>query len=105
MLQDLAQITTIPVFSIKKIFNNLTLCIVHKVLENYLTHTTETCVDIGIGKLSIQLIDNIVKYKFIPSQKFENLLVEAIHSKQSPLVSKAEDILVDKIQNTYKELM
>ena len=106
MLEDLANITTIPIFTLKKLFNNLSLCIIHKVLENYLNKDCDTQVDIGIGKLSIQIIsDSVVRYMFVPSYKFEQHLTEAIDSKKSPLIESAEEILVDKIQNTYKELM
>lgn len=105
MIEDLARITTIPVFTLKKLFNNLGYCICHKVLENYLEKNVDTCVNIGIGKLSISILDNSILYKFIPSQKFEQNLVDTIKNKESPLVNHAEDILIDKITNTYKELL
>lgn len=105
MLEDLARITTIPVFTLKKLFNNLCLCICHKVLENYFEKNLDTCVNIGIGKLSISLDNNSIFYKFIPSQKFEQSLIDTIQNKESPLVNHAEDILIDKITTTYKELL
>lgn len=105
MIEDLARITTIPVFTLKKLFNNLCFCICHKVLENYLEKNLDTCVNIGIGKLSISIIDGQILYKFIPSQKFEQILIDTIKNKQSPLVNKTEDILIDKIITTYKELL
>ena len=67
MINDLAKITTIPVFSLKKLCTNMILCICHRVLENYLNKETETTADI--------------------------------------VITKAEEILVTKVTNTYKELM
>jgi len=55
MINDLAKITTIPVFTLKKLCTNLILCICHRVLENYLNKETETSADIGIGKLNISI--------------------------------------------------
>lgn len=105
MLQDLSTITTIPLFTLKKLFNNLSLCICHRILENYLNKQSDTCVDIGIGKLSIQIEDDSIRYKFIPSYKFEQNLIKTLKSKQSPLLDQAEEVLVNKILNTYKELL
>ena len=105
MIDDLAKITTIPVFTLKKLCTNMILCICHKVLENYQNKETDTSADIGIGKLNISIQDNEVLYKFVPSYKFEQLLIETLKTKQSPLITKAEEILVTKVTNTYKELM
>lgn len=105
MINDLARITTISVLTLKKLFNNLSMCICHRVLENYLDKKIDTVVDIGIGKLAISMESDCIFYKFIPSQKFESMLVETINTKTSPLVAYAEDILISKVKNAYKELM
>ena len=105
MINDLAKITTIPVFSLKKLCTNMILCICHRVLENYLNKETETTADIGIGRLNISIQEDEILYKFIPSYKFEQSLIETIDTKKSPLITKAEEILVTKVTNTYKELM
>lgn len=105
MINDIAKITTIPVFTLKKLCANLILCICHVVLENYLNKEVETTADIGIGKLNISIQENEILYKFIPSYKLEQCLVDTINTKQSPLITKAEELLVSKITNTYKELM
>ena len=105
MIDDLAKITTIPVYTIKKLFNNLIICICHKVLENYLDKITDTCVDLGFGKLCLSIEEDEIIYKFIPSQKFESTLIDTLKTKQSPLITKAEKILTNKIINTYKELL
>lgn len=105
MINDLAKITTIPIFTLKKLCINIVLCICHNVLEHYLNKEVDTTADIGIGKLNISIQENEILYKFIPSHKFEQLLLETIRTKQSPLITKAEQVLVTKVTNTYKELM
>lgn len=67
-------------------------------------HETESSIDIGFGKLCILIEDNNVFYKFIPSHKFEEKLLHTITYKSSPLIEKADDLLVQKIKNTYKDL-
>ena len=65
MINDLARITTISVLTLKKLFNNLSMCICHRVLENYLDKKIDTVVDIGIGKLAISMESDCIFYKFI----------------------------------------
>lgn len=67
-------------------------------------HEAESSIDIGFGKLCILIEDDDVFYKFIPSRKFEENLAHTITHKSSPLIEKADDLLVQKIKNTYKDL-
>lgn len=104
MFEQISKITTIPVLTLKKLFNNIECYICHRVLENFLDHEAESSIDIGFGKLYILIEDNNVFYKFIPSHKFEENLLHTITYKSSPLIEKADDLLVQKIKNTYKDL-
>lgn len=104
MFEQISKITTIPVLTLKKLFSNIQKYICHVVLENFLNKNVESCVDIGFGKLNIYIESDRILYKFIPSAKFETQLIDTITKKESPLVIEAEDILVQKIINTYKDL-
>ena len=104
VFEQISKITTIPVLTLKKLFSNIQKYICHVVLENFLNKQTESAVDIGFGKLCILVEDDSVFFKFFPSQKFENQIINTIQTKESPLVTEAEDILVQKIVNTYKDL-
>lgn len=61
-------------------------------------------VDIEIGKILINLEDDCVRYKFIPSQKLERSIVSTIVDGKSPLQVEVEDKLQKRIMNVYKEL-
>lgn len=105
MIEDLAKITTIPVQTLQRLLMNAVYCICHSVLENFNNKEAASQVDIGFGKLSVLVEDNKIQYKFIPSQKFNQTMIETINSNTSPLIKYAEDILNSKLINTYKELM
>ena len=104
LITDLSTITTIPVSTLEKLHDKQQLCILHKVSENEKKGEPITYVDIGYGTLYIKHENDELRYKFIPSKSFEKDLKEVILSGQSPLISKAEEALKDKITNTYKDL-
>ena len=104
LITDLSTITTIPVSTLEKLHDKQQLCILHKVSENEKRGEPITYVDIGYGTLYIKHENDELRYKFIPSKSFEKDLKEVILSCQSPLISKAEEALKDKITNTYKDL-
>ena len=88
----------------EKLHDKQQLCILHKGSENEKRGEPITYVDIGYGTLYIKHENDELRYKFIPSKSFEKDLKEVILSGQSPLISKAEEALKDKITNTYKDL-
>lgn len=101
--KDLASITTIPLASINKILSRYQDCICYN-LQQELNNITEYVeLDIYIGKLLIKLLDNKIYYKFIPSSSFEEDVKETINNNESPLVSKLEKLVTEKITNAYKE--
>lgn len=104
LVTDLSTITTIPVSTLEKLYDKQQLCILHKVSENEKRGEPITYVDIGPGTLYIKHENDELRYKFIPSKSFEKDLKEVILSGQSPLITKAEEALKDKITNTYKDL-
>ena len=104
LVADLSTITTIPLSTLEKLFSKQQLCILHKVSENEKRGEPITYVDIGPGTLYIKHENNELRYKFIPSKNFEKDLKEVVLSGQSPLITKVEEALKDKITNTYKDL-
>lgn len=61
--------------------------------------------DIGIGTLLVEVVENQIQYKFIPTQKFERGLVESIVNKKNPLVVKLEESFANRIVKTYKDML
>ena len=61
--------------------------------------------NIGIGTLIIINNDDSLIYKFKPSQQLEESLIKTTTTGINPLSSTLEQILVNKITNTYKDIM
>lgn len=62
-------------------------------------------IDIGIGVLFIEVLDDEVKYQFKPSSSLEKNIVNTIVDENNPLVQAAETNLEKRIYNTYKGLL
>jgi hypothetical protein len=104
MLEDISALTTIPLASLEKIFNKgiMTIC---DDVEDTLNHKENECeVDIGIGKMRIQINEENIKYKFIPSGKLEKQVLQTVQEGKNPLETQLEAELSKRIMNVYKEL-
>ena len=104
LIQDLSTLTTIPKQTLLKIEKRKETCIAHSVLESIFDGNDTTLFDIGIGSLYIQHKDDEIQYKFIPNLNFEQLLVNTIKTKESPLVTELDESLFNKITQAYKDL-
>lgn len=105
MYEKLASIFGIRDSLIGHIFEKLDYVICNDVLNNYLEGNLVTEEDFGIGKLSIKVEGDTIKYKFTPSRNFEATLVKTIENKESPLVTRLETILGQRLSSEYKELI
>ncbi len=105
ILQDISQITTIPLASLNRLSEKIGWSICNCVEESVLKGETTTEVTFGFGALVISIEDNQLNYKFIPSKKFEKGLVETVVNKKNPLTVKLEDTFVNRIVKTYKDMM
>ena len=105
ILKDISTLTTIPYATLTKLSDVLELCICHAVEESILKNGEVTSINVGIGTLNIKATEEEIKYKFIPSSKFEEHVKQTVITKESPLVAKVEERLKDKVMNVYKELL
>ena len=105
VLEDLNVLTTIPLTALQDLRDQGIDCIAHSVLENILSENPLTELDIGIGILYIKLEDESIKYRFIPSKKLEDTVAFTVLTKQSPVVSRAETALKEKVESTYKNFL
>lgn len=62
-------------------------------------------INIGVGTLLISDDQDIVKYKFIPSESLEESINETLRTGKSPLELKLEKSLLNKIIKTYKDIV
>lgn len=102
---DLCALTGVSVESTDKV---LTLCediLCHCVIEDIKSKEQLTQIDIGIGTLYIRRDGDLIKYKFIPSEGFDNKVATAYRTGESPLIAKAAKSLRLKFDRAYKELI
>lgn len=102
--KDLSIFSGIPVSKFDDLIEKSNFDICQSVKE-YLTNNDEQCiVDIGIGDLIIQKIDDELEFKFIPSDVLQKYLIKTIEDGKSPLTKKLELIITDRMLKIYKEL-
>lgn len=104
LTQDLSQLTTIPVLQFQHIFDTVPALICHHVQEDIELQNSISEIDLEIGTLYIKSDEEQIKYKFVPSSKFDDAVKQTVKTGESPLVVKVENILKDRICNTYKDL-
>ena len=102
---DLAVLTTIPVRQLDKLTAKGTLCLANAVAESVFEGKDEVQLDIGYGQLNIKKVDGGIKYIFIPSCDLEEAVKDAFTGRHNSLTETVESVLVDRIVNTYKDLI
>ena len=105
IIEDISTITTIPKDALNKLTDKQVWCICEAVREGILKNESPIEMDIGIGTLLISDEEENVKYKFIPSPILEEAINQTILTKKSPLELKLEKNLINKILNTYKNIL
>ena len=104
-IDDICEITTIPVASMHKLFDKISWCICNCVDEAKLAEEEYCEINIGIGTLIIGIEQNALQYKFIPSMKLEEALVATIVKGNNPLEIALEETFVNRILKTYKDML
>ena len=104
VLEDLCTLTTIPKLTFDKLAYKVNQVICHSVLESKRNVEDKTELDIGIGVLKILRDTESISYKFIPSPRLEKMLLQTLSTDTSPLTTEVEDIIKEKVINTYKDL-
>jgi len=102
---DISTLTTIPKTAIDDLFDTEALTISHCVYESACSGQECTKVDIGIGILSISIVDDEIKLKLDPGKKFSEFLLLAAGDGIDPLTIKIDESLKDRVNKIYKELM
>lgn len=105
LVEDLVKVTTIQKATLDRLCNISIDCIGHSLYESINNSDNITEITLGIGTLLMKLEDDSISYKFIPSNKLENTLIDVAQKKESPLTKAVEKSIVDKIEKTYKDLL
>ena len=105
LIYDISLLTSVPYKTLKNLCDKSNECICHSVLETLQESIRETTVDIGIGQLTVVVDSDEIYYKFKPAPKLEEMLINTVTTNSDPLVTQIEQKLVNRILNTYKDLM
>ena len=101
---DISLITTINERALDKLSDKVLWCISDAVEKAMLNNDNVIELDLGFGILMISILDNNVKYKFVPSKELEKAVNDTIINEKNMLVDVLEESLVNKITNVYKDM-
>lgn len=104
LIQDLSTITTIGKYNLDELINKSISIVSHDVEESLRDFSDITSIDIGIGTLHIQHREGLLKYKFIPSKKLDDVIANTYKNRKSSLTLEIDKALGERIKNTYKDL-
>ena len=104
ILVQVSDITTIPQHSLQRLVTTTNYCICNSVYESKLVMEPVTALNIGIGQLFIENTGTSLNYKFVPSQQLEKSLIKTITKNENPLVDKLENTFTQRIIKTYKDM-
>lgn len=104
LIEDLASLTNIESNVLTKIISKSDYCFSDYINEAYLQGSNTICVNIGFGKIIISIENNSVKYKFIPSENLEKIIIDTLNNDSNMLEFELSKSAVDKLLNNYKEL-
>ncbi len=103
LIKDISNYTTISTKSFNKINNITKDCISHIIYSGALDDIKDYILDIGIGKLVINITSREIKYGFIPDKELETSIIDALDGKDK-LVEKLEKTLAERLLTIYKDI-
>lgn len=105
VINNVSNLYNLPTKQVDKIINTAENVICHDVLQAYIRKQGYIILDIGIGTLTVDITNDYLEYKFVPSKNLESKLVNTLDTKQDILIQNIEQSIVAKITNAYKELI
>ncbi len=105
LVQDLSTLTTIPKKNLNRLIDVAIYSINETIAEDLLQGNDVSEVNIGLGNLYIQCSGNKLNFKFIPSAKLREEVINTIKNKENSLELTLEKNLIDRITNTYKDII
>ena len=106
----ISTLTTIPEKSLRHVHRFLNLVHSNDIVTQIIKHNAEHSddpveIDLFEGKLYISIIDDNIRYKFIPNDEFNELVRDSYINKRSKLVEEASVSLKRTLSNTYNDII
>ena len=104
IIDDLKTTTLVAERNLVMLFDTMVSLISQEILESDMRGDDYAEINLEFGTLYIKLIDDIPRYKFVPTEEFNNVVKKTYRTKKSRLVNKVDKTISDRIMNTYKDL-
>jgi hypothetical protein len=95
IISDISTLTRVPNKVLAELTHKTNLCIGNIISEAKEAGEQAVIINIGIGTLSIDLID--MQCKFVPSKDLKYTIKASLQSKRDPLELELERSLIDKL--------
>jgi hypothetical protein len=103
IISDIDTIMRIPTKVSKELVDKACLCIGSAICEAKNAGATQTTINIGIGTLSVNLVD--MQCKFVPSKNLKIAIKNALTTQTDPLELELEKTLADKLLSICEEVL
>lgn len=103
IITDLSTLTRVPNKTLTELAHKTNLCIGSIIAEAHAKGEQAVIINIGIGTLSIDLID--MQCKFVPSRELKSTIKSCMTTKADPLDLALERTLAEKLSNFVDEVL
>ena len=103
IINDIGTLIRIPTKVSKELTDKACLCIGSAICEAKQNEETQLTLGIGIGTLSIDLLD--MQCKFVPGKNLKAAIKSALNAQADPLEVTLEKALADKLLNICEEVI
>ena len=105
--ENISKLSTIPVKSIEQLSRYINSIHSHDLVTQMMDDKSTNIFEIQLfeGTLMLQIIDDSIKYKFIPSEEFSKAILDTVLSKKSLLVNELDKKLQRILQKAYKDVL
>ena len=105
LLEDVSLLSGVSETTLKKFIKLSDYAIGHALHESLKAKEEFLTIDIGAGELQIKCTYDNIRYRFIPSEELSDILSKTVVTGVSPVATRLEENLQEKIDKAYKELL
>lgn len=103
IITDVSTATRVPAKILDQLVNKTNLCIGSAIHDALIANEQSVVLNIGIGTLSIDLVD--MQCKFIPSKELKATIKKCIVDKVDPIELELEETFAQKLISIYNEVL
>ena len=105
VIKKLSLLTTVDEQYLKKLFDKIPWIICDGISNEMVSNENPVItLSLGYGNLIISIVDDQIKYKFVPSKEFEDQVIDTVCNGFNSLAINLEKSLANKLTTIYKDL-